>query len=561
MALEPELTYRRLRAPRHDRGVLLDPAWSECISATERNSRHLADLQVDWLGKDFQSLRRQARRFLVVEACRYTQRYLDAPWCAEIQTQVQDDQEEVQAAGQRRPLILSGHQPALFHPGVWAKNFAIDRLSRDTGGLAVQVIIDNDLMRDHAIVCPTGEPTSPIRVSEPFDQFQQPIPYEMRFVQDRELFDSFAERVTERVKPLFTQQQVSEQLISQPIVQELWPYAQQALDRGKSLGHAFAEARHRIEVQWGLRTLEIPLSSLCESDVFRWYVAFWFLNLSRAQSCYNRRLEEYRQVHGIRNRAQPLPDLEQRDGWQEVPFWIWSDQDPARRPVWLALDGNTLCLGDGAGEIAKLDLSSPSLIVEQLDGLSQRGYRLRPKALATTMFLRLFFADFFFHGIGGAKYDQVTDLILFDLLQTAPPRFGVLSLTTLLPNPEPLVEPCEIIHKQQQIRQMFFHPERFFADEKHRIPKVSSKVKTKQKLLREKPERGKAAAWHRELERVNALLREDLHKKSEKEKRILRELMVRSRQLESYRSREWSFCLFPPELLRERLLDLEYPNF
>ena len=28
-----------------------------------------------------------------------------------------------------RPLIVTGHQPELFHPGVWIKNFAVDAIA------------------------------------------------------------------------------------------------------------------------------------------------------------------------------------------------------------------------------------------------------------------------------------------------------------------------------------------------------------------------------------------------------------------------------------------------
>ena len=40
------------------------------------------------------------------------------------------------------------------------------------------------------------------------------------------------------------------------------------------------------------------------------------------------------------------------------------------------------------------------------------GIRLRPRALTTTMYLRLAMGDLFLHGIGGAKYDQLTDRII-----------------------------------------------------------------------------------------------------------------------------------------------------
>ena len=45
----------------------------------------------------------------------------------------------------------------------------------------------------------------------------------------------------------------------------------------------------------------------------------------------------------------------------------------------------------------------------RLAELSSRGIKLRTRALTTTLFARLVLSDMFLHGIGGAKYDQVTD--------------------------------------------------------------------------------------------------------------------------------------------------------
>ena len=48
--------------------------------------------------------------------------------------------------------------------------------------------------------------------------------------------------------------------------------------------------------------------------------------------------------------------------------------------------------------------------VEQLADWGRRGVKIRSRALITTLWARLVLGDLFLHGIGGAKYDQVTDL-------------------------------------------------------------------------------------------------------------------------------------------------------
>jgi len=532
------LAYRRLRAPRHDKGLLLEPTWPECLQMVTSNSELLRQHDYDLHGRSFQGLRNQVRSDLLRKAVAFSNEYLDV--------ELNSD-----ANGM---FILSGHQPALFHPGVWAKNFAIDRLAKETGSTAIQVVIDNDAMRSHSIVVPTGDADSPELVSEPFDDYQEAVPYEMRFVRNKAVLRSFAHRVADRIQPF----------VAEPLVNTLWPGVCVAVEQGKPLGHAFAIARHRIENRWGSRTLEVPLSHLCESFGFRWFALHLLLRATEVRESYNERLQQYRTVHRLRNHAQPLPDLQVQDGWTETPFWIWSDSKPNRHAVWVRRSGNDIELSDLTNANKSLVLNeafaNPEDAVQQLEDLSMRGSRLRPRALANTMFLRLFCADTFVHGIGGAKYDQVCDTLIHDLFDFRAPNFAVLSLTALLPKPRRLLEDREIIHKQRLLREMYFHPERYLSHDDSVFPQVSSKVVSKRKLLATKPPRGSAAGWHKSVEVANVELRSYLHKKTEKEKKNLSDLLGRVNATKIFSSREWSFCLFEESLLRERLLDLNFES-
>ena len=52
------------------------------------------------------------------------------------------------------PLVVTGHQPELFHPGVWVKNFATAAIARAHGGLGLNLIVDNDLPKSASIRVP-----------------------------------------------------------------------------------------------------------------------------------------------------------------------------------------------------------------------------------------------------------------------------------------------------------------------------------------------------------------------------------------------------------------------
>jgi hypothetical protein len=67
------------------------------------------------------------------------------------------------------------------------------------------------------------------------------------------------------------------------------------------------------------------------------------------------------------------------------------------------------------------------------DFLSAHHLRITPRALTLTLFFRLLIVDQFIHGIGGARYDRVTDAVINDFFGLTPPRFCVTTATLLPP--------------------------------------------------------------------------------------------------------------------------------
>ena len=94
------------------------------------------------------------------------------------------------------------------------------------------------------------------------------------------------------------------------------------------------------------------------------------------------------------------------------------------------------CISDRQSWEARLPLSAEgdaAGAVERLMELQRGGVRIRPRALVTTLWARLALGDLFIHGIGGAKYDCVTDRLIERFFGLAPPRFLVVSATLHLP--------------------------------------------------------------------------------------------------------------------------------
>jgi hypothetical protein len=75
--------------------------------------------------------------------------------------------------------------------------------------------------------------------------------------------------------------------------------------------------------------------------------------------------------------------------------------------------------------------------VEVLRALPSQGIRFRTRALTTTLFARVLIADTFVHGIGGAKYDEMTDRIIARFFGLPAPAYATVSASLYLPFAEP----------------------------------------------------------------------------------------------------------------------------
>jgi hypothetical protein len=443
------------------------------------------------------------------------------------------------------PFVLAGHQPQLFHAGVWFKNFALSSLGKDLGACAVNLLIDNDILRNPSIRVPSGPQSQPHIATVAFDQATHPIPYEERTIQDDVVFTSFGGRV----------EQAAAGFATRPLIHQLWPLAVESVSRCRNIGRAMGEARHRMEGLWGQETLELPLSLVCQSRSFAWFTAHLFASLPRFRDIYNTCLAEYRRVNRVRSRSHPVPDLAADGQWLEAPFWIWTGDAPHRQRLFVRPIGDELELTDRGRVCLRLALSADldaGRAVDQIAAHAAQGIRIRPRALITTMYARLVLSDLFLHGIGGAKYDQLTDLIINSFFGVPPPRFLTLSATALLfEDVTPRI--CEDLHgTQRKLREFRYHPER------HVEPSAVTErlIAEKRKWIGSTPPRGQRLERHLGIERVNLALQPYLAAEQGRLSRERARLTAELRQQTLLASREFSFCLFSEETLRPLLLDL-----
>ena len=535
---------RHIRAPQGDGATLIEPPVSRLSELLDRNEQRTD--QLHYLGGyRFEADCLKARELFVQQAIDYT------PYKDNIKY------------SSATKLIVSGHQPELFHPGVWLKNFVLSRCGQSPDTLAINLIVDNDVARHTSIKVPVGDARRPHLEEVPLDAPAAQIPFEERQIVSLHEVKSFPDRLRRQ----FDQHAWIEREPHRLLADELW----QQIDWNHwnfpsfTFGELISSARHILEQQLGLQTLELPLSTVARTQHFRDFAFKLMLQLPRFLETYNRSLTEYRIVNKIRSSSHPVPALAVDDGWLEAPFWIWTKENPRRRRVFVRQER----LSNGEREIQLSDrdqLTDISFLApfnDVTEALSHwqfleetHGIKIRPRALITTMYARLFLSDLFIHGIGGAKYDELTDAIIRRYFGIEPPAFMTVTGTVKLPIPRPEVSAADVLSAKQLIREIRFHPEKFANDASPAIRESAQQFAArKAELLREHQFhfRGASPEQFRALDDLNRQLQLLL---TDVEIRLRDELKDRERDLHAAKilgSREFSFVLHPANTLPDQL--------
>jgi hypothetical protein len=509
-----------LRAPAESGDILAVPPLAEAERLAEANRARLSGKQCQLLGQPLHDVRKNAMAELATAAMRYLDRHeLDVP--------------RVQEAG----FIVTGHQPELYHPGVWIKNFAASSLGRRLGLNSVHVIIDNDVAKNVSVKVPQRLPDGARIERVPLDHWNGPAPYEELRVQDEPTFQAFPAEVAK----------LADDWPFQPVLTELW----QLVGKGPLLGERLAVGRHRLETRWGCTNLEVPLSDLCRTATFARFAGQVLSELPRFWSIYNDELAAYRRRQHIRSTHHPAPDLARQDDWLEAPFWVWRAGQGQRGRLFVRQRGPEVELRQDARPLGVVQMDSDAAnLIRAFKDLASTGIKIRTRALTTTLFIRLCFADLFIHGIGGAIYDELTDRLMSRFFGVEAPSFLTLSATLRLPFDQLNDSACKSLTQLRRVlRDQWYQPERWLREGP---APVLDLIRAKGELIEQSPATGetKIQRW-RSLQDVTEQLRPHLTERrlASEQELVQAERCEMERTL--LRSREFAFCLYPAGELRE----------
>jgi hypothetical protein len=447
-------------APAEDGGILIDPPLDRVEELLETNRQRFAAANFRIAGQSFQHYRR----------------FLQSEWLPS------------------GPVVATGHQPDFVHPGVWIKNFAAYGIAHRLGLRSFELILDTDTRKSVALPLPTyGATPDDVGVRRPdYDVWRGERMFAWAPVQSPEHFLSFDESSRsiwcdwpfEPLLPAFWGE-----------IRKRWAeYNKTFPDPSEpraELSDCFWSARDAYEKKWGVDKGGLTMACLYP---LKDYYAHFLNDLPRFHSVYNSSVRDYRRRHGLRSAKHPVPDLAEDSGYLEAPFWFVGRGK--RHRGFVRVWGEKIAVriaGVAAGyECDREDLMR---VLEELN------FTIFPRALMTTLFLRLFLSDLFIHGIGGAKYDEVTDDIIRRYFGIEPPEYIVVSGTLRLPFP---TFPATIDERQKlwrKSRDLRWHPELF-------IDAPNDLVEQKRRWLERAPmTRDERRARYRELLHLTEALR------------------------------------------------------
>ncbi len=515
---ELSVSVHDLQAPKEDGALLAYPPLAQAERILYDNRKRLAAISLDILGKPFQILRTLTRNNVLDAAKNY-----------------------LAAAGDSVPLppgqalLLAGHQPELFHPGVWIKNFALNGLARSLGTIPLNLVVDNDTAKNSVLHLPADDHVAAI----PYDQRQSEVPFEERAVLDESLFRDLPQAAAK----------IMGGWNFAALLPDFWAEVCRQSKRTPLLGERFVAARRAFERRWQCANWEVPLSLVCRTEGFAWFALHILDNLPALHQIYNAVVDEYRLRYHMRSRNHPVPNLAREGDWLEAPLWAWRAGQKRRERLFVRRTTEGLSLRAGTEAWPTLRFGArPDDLVAQWQSLAANGYKIRTRALTTTLFARLFLGDIFLHGLGGGKYDELTDEIMQRFYRIEPPSYLILTGTLLLPFSRLPVSAEDRCRLQNLERDLWWNPQRHLEGN---IPAAKELGGEKNRwIARSAHSASESRTRYETIRKLTGELRpfvQDEEKQTrlslERTAHDLRILQIRTR-------RDYAFCLYPEDMLR-----------
>ncbi len=328
-----------------------------------------------------------------------------------------------------RPIVATGHQIELYHPGVWVKNALLDALQESHGVRSLHIAVDTDTPKHLQLRWPGGaidvSDDLLLKTGEWSGQVAQPTPAHLQ-----KMIRRFHEAA----------QGWSFEPSIEPFFEAMRQHAMHPLE----LPAALLQASQALDHDLGLHYEAMILSPMLLSPGYLALAHQIGADIERFSRVYNESLAAYRAAEGISSPTRPMPDLRIMEDAIELPFWFDNVVTGDRSRATVARDdaGKWNLLTDDAAFTFDPRKPANEAVADLQRFCAGKGIRLAPRALTLTIFFRLLLVDQFVHGIGGGRYDQVTDRLIEHYFGLQAPAFSVTTGTMYFPDARRSTEAC-----------------------------------------------------------------------------------------------------------------------
>lgn len=423
-----------------------------------------------------------------------------------------------------RPIIATGHQALLWHPGILAKYMAVDAFAAAHGLAKANLIVDQHaegfgtydvpvrradgaLMARQIELCrPRPRREVPMGMHEAFTPPRPPSQIALALDSIRESMD----RITEAV------------------------YAHR---EAPNAALQMARAIERLMSRWVGPMPMVTSADLIRTDLARRMLERMVEDPWRCAEAYNRAVAAVPEA-GIN-------PLLIRDDYVELPLWRIRD-DGRRMHAYDADADRSLRSGRPIAPGTSQERQEP-----RPDSDRRGGAWLLPRALFMTALVRLAMCDLFIHGFGGAVYDRTMELWMNDWLGVRPGHIAVVSATLHLPLEVAEGAPISVAQASSAKRRLWHDPDltgASLADADAPSAPKREMLQAVNALPRRSAERRRQwLAMHAKLESRRGERAGEIAQAVGREAWALRQAgdrMVASR-------RDWAFPLYPQPMLDE----------
>jgi len=533
--------------PKKNKEIFIDPASEDIPGLIDLNKERFKSYEFNINGIPFYQFREQVRSDTLKKAGEYSEKFLSL--CSNLNIAGTEKLPCVKDFySPEKDIIQTGHSPAITHPGVLIKHSLVNSIAKKVNGIGINMVVDNDAGNDNCLNIPDINGS---------DSSVEKIKYHpgLRNLAFEEI------RYTDPTQLLGFQESVLKFLHNPGMKETFDNFMNVAITlSGETLQFSdlFTFARHAFLTRFGISNLEVLVSHISETDPFLNFFLHITANLKCFVDIYNTKLREYRKLKKISSKANPLPDLMEKGFVVEMPFWMWKRNEPRKSLFASIANDNRISIICENKIVEHFDFDGRSRSTKNLQNLEKmktlisNGIKIRPKAIANTVYSRMFFSDLFIHGIGGAKYDLITDEIIREFFGVEPPEYATISATLYLPYKPFDISDEDINKRKHAVKDMGYNPDRYASRGIMKDAGMISLINEKKDLI----SRGASDSKEKHLtfdriKQLNSLMKDKISPLIKKSENEIADLEKKLSYNSIVTNRNYPFCLYPEAMLRK----------